>query len=88
MINFINIILLKNVELKNKIFKNIWFHWDYIVEFERNKFTLLGKYNLCKCEILIYKMEKIFLIQGHSEYNPDFVINRFAPIFIKMRWKY
>ena len=29
-------------------------------------------------------MEKIFLIQGHPEYNPDFVINRAAPFFVKM----
>ena len=49
-------------------------------------FTLLGKSNSCKCEILIDKMEKIFLIQGHPEYNPDFTINRAAPFFVKMMY--
>ena len=62
-------------------------HGDYIDEFDHNMFTLLGKSNSCKCEILIDKMEKIFLIQGHPEYNPEFIINRAAPIFVKMRYK-
>ena len=71
---------------KKKILRICEAHGDYIDEFDQNMFTLLGKSNSCKCEILIDKMEKIFLIQGHPEYNPDFTINRAAPFFVKMMY--
>ena len=81
-----NFVKKSGIEKKN-ILRICEAHGDYIDEFDHNMFTLLGKSNSCKCEILIDKMEKIFLIQGHPEYNPEFVINRAAPIFAKMKYK-
>ena len=77
-----NFVKRSGIEKKN-VLRICEAHGDYIDEYDKNMFDLVGKSNSCKCEILVDKMEKIFLIQGHPEYCPEFTVNRAAPVFIK-----
>ena len=50
------------------------------------KITNYGKSDSCFNEILVCENERIFLIQGHPEYRPEFNIERMLP-YILMRDK-
>lgn len=52
-------------------------HQDYVKTLPDNhKFIKYGSSSSCDMEIIVSKDEKIFLIQGHPEYIPVFMINR------------
>lgn len=58
-------------------------HGDFIDEYpEKYGFKLMGTSASCKCEILVDKNEKIFMVQGHPEYFSPFNFNRIGKIFL------
>jgi GMP synthase-like glutamine amidotransferase len=48
---------------------------------EKYNFEIYAKSDSCDCEIVVDKNEKIFMLQGHPEYIPEFNINRAASFF-------
>ena len=74
---------------KKKILKINEAHGDEITEYPDDKYKvkLFGSSKSCKNEIMVDEKEKIFLIQGHPEYHPQFNSNRVAKFFIQMRLK-
>ena len=80
----------KNTGIEKKKFLKISeAHGDEISEYpeEKYKIKLFGSSKSCKNEIMVDETEKIFLIQGHPEYHPEFNSNRVAKFFIQMRLK-
>ena len=80
----------KNIGIdKKKILKISEAHGDEITEYPEDKYKikLFGSSKSCKNEIMVDEKEKIFLIQGHPEYHPQFNSNRVAKFFIQMRLK-
>ena len=64
-------------------------HGDEITEYpdEKYKIKLYGSSKSCKNEIMVDEKEKIFLIQGHPEYHPQFNSHRVAKFFVQFRLK-
>ena len=64
-------------------------HGDEITEYpeEKYKIKLFGSSKSCKNEIMVDEKEKIFLIQGHPEYHPQFNSHRVAKFFVQFRLK-
>ena len=64
-------------------------HGDEIDKYaeEKYKIKLYGSSKSCKSEIIVDDQEKIFLIQGHPEYHPEFNSNRGAKFILKFRFK-
>ena len=79
----------KNFNEKKKFLKISEAHGDEITKFpeDKYKFRLYGSSKSCKNEIMVDDKEKIFLIQGHPEYHPQFNSHRVAKFFIQFRLK-
>jgi GMP synthase-like glutamine amidotransferase len=83
----LNFVKRSNVEKKETL--NIQqAHGDYVKELNSEEFNYLGIKTLassesCPCEILISKDERIFCIQGHAEYDTEFVTSRAAVFLCK-----
>ena len=74
---------------KKKFLKISEAHGDEISKNPEDKYNikLFGSSKSCKNEIMVDETEKIFLIQGHPEYHPEFNSHRVAKFFIQMRLK-
>ena len=74
---------------KKKFLKISEAHGDEITKYPEDKYKikLFGSSKSCKNEIMVDESEKIFLIQGHPEYHPEFNSHRVAKFFIQMRLK-
>ena len=74
---------------KKKVLRINEAHGDEIVKYpdEKYKIKLYGSSKSCKNEIMVDDQEKIFLIQGHPEYQPEFNMYRGVKFFIKFRFK-
>ena len=79
----------KNFKDKKKFLRISEAHGDEITKFPEDKynFKLYGSSKSCKNEIMVDDKEKIFLIQGHPEYHPQFNSHRVAKFFIQFRLK-
>jgi GMP synthase-like glutamine amidotransferase len=63
-------------------------HGDYVKELPSGEFSYLEIKTLslsesCPCEIIVSKNERIFCIQGHAEYDTEFVLSRAAVFLCK-----
>ena len=74
---------------KKKILRINEAHGDEIDKYPDEKYhiKLYGTSKSCKNEIMVDDQEKIFLIQGHPEYHPEFNSNRVAKRFVEFRFK-
>ena len=74
---------------KKKILRINEAHGDEIDKYPDEKYhiKLYGTSKSCKNEIMVDDQEKIFLIQGHPEYHPEFNSNRVAKKFVEFRYK-
>ena len=80
----------KNIGIeKKKYLKISEAHGDEITEYpdEKYKIKLYGSSKSCKNEIMVDEKERIFLIQGHPEYHPQFNSHRVAKFFVQFRLK-
>ena len=80
----------KNIGIeKQKYLKISEAHGDEISEYpdEKYKIKLFGSSKSCKNEIMVDEKEKLFLIQGHPEYHPQFNSHRVAKFFVQFRLK-
>ena len=80
----------KNSGVEKKKFLRICeAHGDEIDKYaeEKYKIKLYGSSKSCRSEIMVDDQEKIFLIQGHPEYHPEFNSNRVGKVFLKFRFK-
>lgn len=52
-------------------------HGDFIEQWpDKYKIKIYGKSPSCNCEVMVDEKEKLFLVQGHPEYHPQFFITR------------
>ena len=74
---------------KKKILRINEAHGDEINKYaeEKYKIKLYGSSKSCKNEIMVDDQERILLIQGHPEYQPEFNTNRVGKFFLKFRFK-
>ena len=82
--DFWNLQFVKNSKVpQNELLKMCEAHGDYIDSFPDNYgLNIYGTSNSCKCEIMVDNKEKIFLIQGHPEYYPPFLVVRAADWYL------
>jgi GMP synthase-like glutamine amidotransferase len=63
-------------------------HGDYIDTWpEEFKVNLYGTSDSCRCEVMGDTKEKVFLIQGHPEYHPQFLVNRAVDWYLSFEKK-
>lgn len=62
-------------------------HGDEVIEIPKTTSTIknFGQSNFCHNEILVSEDEKLFLVQGHPEYNPHFSLGRIVPFYLSRR---
>jgi GMP synthase-like glutamine amidotransferase len=63
-------------------------HGDHVVslpDYDLYKFKSYGTSESCKIEMIVSENERIFALQGHPEYHPEFNICRVASLFCMMR---
>jgi len=85
--NFWDIPFVKLSEVKPvKRLKIHQFHGDEITKFGK-EFKLYASSESCKNEILVSLDNRYFCIQGHAEYQRDFVVNRICGLIAKSKTK-